>query len=226
MQTQILPLGRCMPHVSGRNVRRLLRSTTREFNSRLPNWEQACCKKGIFTCLARNHAYGGKLGIVFVAHIQDAWWFEFLMHAYVNKHECFQSSLRAVMRARRCIHICVVFIMAFNACMHACVCVCMCICARIYMYGSAACTYVHANTHTNQLKSQGRACQTKATQRSVCQAWGPYKKQHAKLLFLSQSRNTHTHAHTRKDVQKWWMHRHAWWKRHTHKHALARFQRF
>jgi hypothetical protein len=61
---------------------------------------------------------------VFGTHIQDAKLFEILMHAYVNKHEVAERALRAVMRACRCIHVCVVFIMTFTASMQVYACVC------------------------------------------------------------------------------------------------------
>jgi hypothetical protein len=199
MQTQILPLGRCMPHVSGRNVRRLLRSTTREFNSRLPNWEQACCKKGIFTCLARNHAYGGKLGIVFVAHIQDAWWFEFLMHAYVNKHEAAERAFN-----HPCVQLCVhagvftyVWYSSWHS-MHACMHVYACVCASAHAYTCTALQHVHTCMLTLTRTSwnhRGVPVKLKL-HREVYVKPEARTKNSMQNFFFCRKAETHTHMHT------------------------------
>ncbi len=44
----------------------------------------------------------GKLGIVFEAHTQDARYFEYLMHAYVNQHEVAERAFN-----HPCVQLCV-----------------------------------------------------------------------------------------------------------------------
>jgi hypothetical protein len=72
---------------------------------------------------------------------------------------------------------------------------------HMYICMYAERTYVHANTHMHQLKSQQRACQTKAAQQgSVCQTCRPVQKNRTQNFFRCRKQETHTHAHTHKHV--------------------------
>jgi hypothetical protein len=130
MQRQILPSGRYMPHLSGRSVRRLLRSTTHELGRQTES--RHVVRKAFSLALLGITRIGASwaLCLELVPKMQDL--FEFLMHAYVNKHEVAES-------ARRCIHVCVVSIMTFTAYMHVYVCVCASAHAYTYRWMHHAC---------------------------------------------------------------------------------------
>jgi hypothetical protein len=229
MQRQILPSGRYMPHVSGRSVRRLLRSTTHELGSQT---ESTCCKKVILTCLARNDAYRGKLGIVFGAHIQDAWSFEFLMHAYMNKHEIAERAFNHP-RVQLCVHAGVFTYLWYSSwhSMHACMFMCVYVYLRTHMIIGGWSMYVCAcNTHMHQSKSQGRACQSKAIQsRIISQVCRPVQKNSTQNFFsCHKEKHTHTHTCTHSQTCLAMMNAQACLieKTHTHMHALVLFQGF
>jgi hypothetical protein len=167
MQRQILPLGRHMSHVSGMNhtVRRLLWSTTHELGRQTES--RHVIRKAFSLGLLGITRIGASwaLCLELISRMQDL--FEFWMHAYVNKHEVAERAFNHP-RVHLCVHAGVFTYVWYSSShsLHACMCMCVYVhmCTHVHIDGCSMYVFVHANTHMHQLKSYGRACQTKATQ--------------------------------------------------------------
>jgi hypothetical protein len=131
MQRQILPSGRYMPHVNGRSVRRLLRSTTHELGRQTES--RHVIRKAFSLALLGITRIGASwaLCLELISRMQDL--FEFLMHAYVNKHEVAERAFNHP-RVHLCVHAGVFTYVWYSSChsLHACMCMCV---------------YVHLRTH-------------------------------------------------------------------------------
>lgn len=99
------------------------------------------------------------------------------------------------MRARRCIHVSVVFVMTFNACMHVSVCVCASAHAYTYRWMQHVCICMQTRICTSW-NHTGVPVKLKLHSRDVyAKPAGPFKKQHTKLSF-AVAKQTHTHTCT------------------------------
>jgi hypothetical protein len=116
----------------------------------------------------------------------------------VFNHPCVQICVQVGVFRYVCICAC---IHNYIQCMHksvgVCVSLCMCICARICKYMYAACSYVHANTHMYQLKSQGCLSKPNCAEEELLSSLQTHAKSAHRPAFFSRTEPFNQQIHKR-----------------------------